>query len=326
MDALNIGVLGGSQFAIRSMIPAIRALDDRFRLAGIASRRPERVKEWAEAHQARLFAGYHALLELEDLDAVYIPLPNALHAEWIERALERGLHVLVEKSLACSHTEALHVDRMAREKKCVLLEDFHFRFHGQMEWIHDAVRSGRLGQLRCIRSSFGIPPFRDADNIRYQQALGGGARLDVGAYPVKLAQLFMGEELTVGAARLVEDSARGVDMWGGAFLAQRGGDLFADIAFGFDNHYQCSLELWGSEGKLSTNRIFTCPKDRQPVVVIEARDGKEIRTLPADDQIRNLLAHFHALTGADDGGESEYRQNVNQARLLEELKERAHEL
>lgn len=322
---VNIGILGCSKFAIRSMIPAIRELTDEYRLVGIASRRLAHAEQQAAAFQTRSFDGYQSLLDVPELEAVYIPLPIALHAEWIAMALERNLHVLVEKSLACTPDQVGHVHRLARDKQRVLLENFHFRFHQQLAWILDVIANGQIGALRCLRSAFGVPPFPDRDNIRYQKELGGGALLDVGAYPVKIAQILMGEDVSVRAAKLNMNSEQGVDLWGGAFLAQNRGDLFTEIAFGFDHYYQCSLEIWGSEGRLVTNRIFTCPRDVEPEIVIESQGKKEIHKLPADNQIRNLLIHFHRLACADGDVESEYRQNLNQARLIDELRRKAHE-
>lgn len=324
-NRMNIGILGCSRFAIRSMIPAIVGLPDLFHLTGIASRSLTTAKQPAEAFRTRAFEGYQALLDAPGLEAVYIPLPNALHAEWTERALDRGLHVLVEKPLACTLEEAARVHEMARTKKRVLLENFHFRFHRQLAWAQDVISSGRIGKIRCIRSSFGFPPLEDRQDIRYQRNLGGGALLDAGVYPIKMAQILMGEDISATACRLVTDPERGVDLWGGAFLAQKQGDLFAEIAFGFDHHYQCSLEVWGSQGMLTMNRIFTCPRDVKPVAIIETGKGKEIQELPADNQIQNLLIHFHRLSGPDGTLESEYRQNLDQARLIEELRQRAHE-
>jgi predicted dehydrogenase len=121
------------------------------------------------------------------------------------------------------------------------------------------VDGGQIGELRCVRASFGFPPFPDAGNIRYQPELGGGALLDVGAYPIKISQILLGENLSVTAAKTFVDSEKCVDIWGGGFLSQNDGPLFSEIAFGFDHHYQCGIELWGSRGKLTANRLFTAP-------------------------------------------------------------------
>ena len=205
----------------------------------------------------------------------------------------------------------------------MLFENFQFRFHSQLKYILDIVNSGKLGELRCVRSSFGFPPFPDKDNIRYQKELGGGALLDAGAYPIKISQILLGEKLNVSASTLSVDKERGVDIWGGAFLKQGNGDLFSEIAFGFDHFYQCNVEIWGSNGKLSTNRIFTAKPGFKPEIIIETSEGKELITLDSDNHFKNMLDHFYNLCVDATDRQEEYRQNINQARLISEMKEKA---
>lgn len=324
-DIVNIGVLGCAGIAARMAIPAILGSPDRFQLAGIASRDLEKARRFSKQFQARAFDGYQALIDLAGLQALYIPLPNALHAEWAEHALRRGLHVLVEKPLACEYGDALRLNDLARQKKLVLVENFQFRFHSQLAYLKELVHRRVIGELRCLRSSFGFPPLVDPDDIRYQKSLGGGALLDAGVYPVKIAQIFLGPEIEMKAASLNSAHGREVDIWGGAYAKQKHGDLFAELAFGFDHHYQCSIELWGSAGRIFTNRIFTADKAHPPVIEIETKAGKETVTLTADDHFRNMLEHFHELIHQRRDREEEYRQNVNQARLLHEIKLKSDE-
>jgi dTDP-3,4-didehydro-2,6-dideoxy-alpha-D-glucose 3-reductase len=171
-----------------------------------------------------------------------------------------------------------------------------------------------------MRSSFGFPLFPDKENIRYQAELGGGALFDAGAYPIKVSQLMLGEDLKVEGASLWKDPALGVDIWGGGFLKQRNGSLFSEIAFGFDHFYQCNIELWGSKGKLYTNRIFTARPDFTPKIIVETNDGSEAISVEPDHHFRNFLTNFSVLVRGEKEKEFEYMQNVNQARLLEEFK------
>ncbi|TIH18049.1 gfo/Idh/MocA family oxidoreductase [Marinifilum sp. JC120] len=320
---LRIGVLGTANIAVRSVIPSLLGLDGAYELAGIASRNIKSVTQIAEQFNCKYFVGYDSLLAEKDLDAVYIPLPPSLHYEYAKKALSRGLHVLVEKPLACSLAEASELVELARENELVILENFQFQRHSQLKTILDLVADGRIGDLRCVRSSFGFPPFKEADNIRYQKKLGGGALLDSGAYPAKISQYFLGDDVSVGAAKLFVDPQRGVDTWGGAFIKQNNGPLFSEIAFGFDHHYQCSLELWGTEGKLFTNRIFTAPPGLNPIIELSTSVGNETIELPSDDHFKNMLLYFHSLATEKNGSlESVYRESVTQARLLKEIKEK----
>lgn len=322
--SINIGVLGCANIAKRSLIPAILDLKEEYCLKGVASRSGETAKACAEQFATESYTGYEELLNSGSLDAVYIPLPNVLHTEWIEKALNRNIHVLVEKSQACSFDEAKRLNQLAKEKHLVLVENFQFRFHRQLLIIKELVAEGRIGELRCVRSSFGFPPFPDNDNIRYQKHLGGGALLDAGAYPVKIAQMFLGNEIKVKASSLYLDPACNVDIWGGAYLQQRNGPLFAELAFGFDHYYQCTLELWGSKGKLTATRIFTAPPGFSPEILLETADGREVIAVEPDNHFRNMLMHMHRLISTGKDLDAEYEQNVVQARLLEEVKLKAH--
>jgi NDP-hexose-3-ketoreductase len=321
---INIGILGCASIARRSVIPAIKRLNNDFNLVGIASRDSGKAKACAQEFDTTPFS-YDSLLALETLDAVYIPLPNALQAEWINKALDKGKHVLAEKSMTCSLAESLQVNDKAKALKLILMENFQFRFHRQLAEVRSMIASGSIGSLRCVRSSFGFPPFPDAGNIRYQKQLGGGALLDAGAYTIKISQLILGNDLSVSAARSFYDNDRGVDTWGGGFIQQDNGPLFSEIAFGFDQHYQCSLELWGSKGKLTATRLFTAPAGFEPQIILETGNDIQVIKVPADDHFINLLAHFSEMVREPALATDEYTQNINQARLIEEFKNKANE-
>ena len=323
---LNIGVLGCANIAVRSIIPAILNLKEHFNLVGIASRDMANAEKFAEMFQIKAFNGYKSLIDYADLDAVYIPLPNSLHSEWIEKALTQNLHVLVEKSLACDYETVVHLNESAEKKGLALVENFQFRFHSQLAKIKELISSGKIGELRCFRSSFGFSGLPSENDIRYQKSLGGGALLDAGAYPLKIAQMFLGLDIEVTAANLNFLPDKEVDIWGGAYVKQKNGELFGEIAFGFNHFYQCNIEILGSKGKLYTNRIFTSPPEYEPILELETANGKEILKLSADNHFENMLKYFYELTQNNGDKKAEYIQNINQARLINELKTKAAQI
>lgn len=316
---INIGILGCANIAQRFVIPALKELEE-FSIVGIASRAEAKANQFGREFNLQPFYTYESLLETDNIDAVYIPLPNSMHYEWIKKALDKNIHVLVEKSMACSYQEVLELNAVAQEKNLVLIENFQFRFHSQLQYIKNLVDSGIIGELRNIRSSFGFPPFAGSDNIRYKKELGGGALLDAGAYPLKISQIFLGNEIYVDSASLEYPLNKEVDIWGSAMLKQKGGKLTSQIAFGFDHFYQNSLELWGSKGKIFTNRIFTAAPGFEPTVEIETAEGKEMTTLDADQPFKNMLKYFYSQINSVNRDENEYVQNINQARLIDEVK------
>lgn len=321
MSKIKIGILGYASIAKRFVITAIKQTPG-FELVGIASRSSQKVNQAAIEFETKAFDSYEKLINSQ-LDAVYIPLPNGLHYEWIKKSLNNSLHVLVEKSMTCSAEQTQELNTLAQSKGLVLIENFQFRFHSQMAYIQNFLKSGQLGKLRNVRASFGFPPFPDSDNIRYQKQLCGGALLDAGAYPLKITQLFLGHDIYVDSASLAYPSDKEVDIWGSAFVKQKNGKLTSQIAFGFDHFYQNNLELWGTKGRLTATRIFTAGPGVKPELIIETPEGKETVILPEDNHFVNMLNHFANCINTKQKLNDEYNQNINQARLIGELSERA---
>ena len=199
-NLINIGVLSTASIAKRHIIPAIKSLSYNFHLSGIASRSFDNAKILASKFETIAFDGYENLIKNNKIDAVYIPLPNALHFEWVKKALLNKKHVLVEKSLGCSFEEVNELVNVSIQNNLVLIENFQFRFHPQLNTIKEILKLGKIGNIRSFRASFGFPPFENDSNIRYSANLGGGALLDAGAYTTKVSQIFLGNNLIVKAA------------------------------------------------------------------------------------------------------------------------------
>ena len=321
---IRIGVLSTANIAVHSVIPAILDMNENFVLSGIASRTQNKLNEVCKVFNTVAYVGYDKLIKDHSVDAVYIPLPNAMHAEWIEKALLNGKHVIVEKSLSCSLMETTRLTDLAREKNLVLFENFQFRFHPQTSNIQNLINEGAIGEIRCVRASFGFPPFSNKNNIRYQATLGGGALLDAGAYTTKVSQLFMGLDLKVKAASLNTSDNSQVDIWGGAYLQDERTGRFAELAFGFDHFYQCGIEIWGSIGKLKTNRLFTAPSNYEPIITLETLEGEQNIKVEAANHFESMLLHFYKLTTTGKAPEKEHLQNIDQARLIQEINNLAH--
>jgi len=322
---INIGVLGCANIADRYVLPAIQSLKGNYKLVGVASRSNDVANKFASKFATNPFSSYQSLIESTDLDAVYIPLPNSLHYEWIKRALDNNLHVLVEKSLACNLNEVIELNEIAKRKNLVLLENFQFRFHPQLDLIKSIISSGAIGELRNIRSSFGFPPFKDKENIRYSKTLGGGALLDAGAYPLKVTQELIDQEMFVDAASLYICPTRYIDLWGNAQLKIRSSAVTSQISFGFDNYYQCALEIWGSKGWVKADRIFTCPPTLEAEVIMHTETSKEKIVVEKSNHFVNMLEHFYELMVNAVDREREYINNIIQARLIHDVKGKSDE-
>jgi predicted dehydrogenase len=321
MSSIKIGVLGAANIATRSIIPTILKMPDHFEVMAIGSRNPNPKLEGELG--VNLIEGYQDVIDFPGLNAVYIPLPTGLHYEWIKKALDKGLHVWSEKSLAESSSEVNELNELAESKGLALLENFQFRFHKQLTDLKRIVFEDKLiGEPRLFRSFFGFPPFSDATNIRYQQELGGGALLDAGAYTLKAATAFLGTNLELVGASMREDANYGVDVGGSAQLYDRELNLDVQVSYGFDNFYQCGIEIWGNKGKLFTNRLYTARAGFAPEAEVQTVDGHITIPLTKDDNFKNIALHFALLCepNRSDLRAKEYHQNIVQSSLIESLK------
>ncbi|GGP00684.1 Gfo/Idh/MocA family protein [Wenjunlia tyrosinilytica] len=289
MSVLNVGVLGCADIAQRNTIPALMA-EPSVRLVAVASRGREKAEAFARRAGCEAVTGYAALLDRVDIDAVYIPLPPALHAEWVGKALAAGKHVLAEKPLSTDAAEAVALVGAARSGNRLLVENFAFLHHSQHAAVRRLIDEGTIGEPRSMTAEFGFPPLDPAD-IRYQRSLGGGALLDAGVYTLRAAGLFLGPDVRVEGAVARWDRSTGVDV-GGAALVSTPDGRSGHLSFGFDRSYRCTYTVWGSEGTVTLERAFTTPPTLRPVVRIQRQDHFEERTLAPDHQFANLVGAF----------------------------------
>lgn len=311
---LRIGVLGCANIAKRSVIPAIKSISD-FELVAVSSRNEEKAYEYAKLFNCEAVVGYQNLIDREDIDAVYMPLPTGLHEEWVLKTLDKNKHILIEKSLAMNFQSAHKMVAKAKEKNLLIMENFMFLYHRQHTFVKELINKDEIGELRCFRSSFGFPPL-DNNNFRYNKELGGGAVLDAAAYTIRASQLFLGNDLTVNVSNLFFNE-NGVEIFGGAFLTSNNG-VFSEVAFGFDNFYQCNYEIWGSKGKVTAQRAFTPGESFKPIITLEQQGEVFNYEVDAENHFVNILNEFKRSIFESEL-ENKYEEILNQSRLLDEL-------
>ena len=181
-------------------------------VVGVAARDPKRALAFARKHSIpQAFESYEALLADPEIDAVYNPLPNALHCEWTVRALEAGKHVLCEKPLASNAAEAERMAEAAEKSGRALVEAFHWRYHPLAARLVEIVRN-ELGAIRRVETAMCVP-FVIPGDIRYRYELGGGALMDVGCYAISLLRHLSGEEPEVVTSAHARLSAPNVDRY-----------------------------------------------------------------------------------------------------------------
>jgi xylose dehydrogenase (NAD/NADP) len=191
--SIRWGILSTANIGRAAVIPAIQASRNGQAVA-VASREAQKARDFAEKMGIpTAYASYEALLEDPEIDAVYIPLPNSLHCEWVIKAAQAGKHILCEKPMALNAAQCLEMDSVAREHRVLLMEAFMYRFHPRTEKVIELVRAGEIGKLSMIQSSFTFKLNRP-DNFRLRADLGGGSLMDVGSYCVNICRTLAGEE------------------------------------------------------------------------------------------------------------------------------------
>jgi len=199
MDRVRIGGVGAARIAPAALIKPARNVAEAD-VVGIAARDRERAEKFAAKHRVpQVFDDYESLIASSEIDAIYNPLPNGLHARWTIAALEAGKHVLCEKPFTANAAEAEQVAAVAQRTDLVLMEAFHWRYHPLAQRTVEIVRSGELGALQRVEAAlcFPLPMFSD---IRYRFDLAGGALMDAGCYTVHMVRTLGGEEPEVVSA------------------------------------------------------------------------------------------------------------------------------
>ena len=317
-EKVRCGVLGCARVFERRMIPGFAAAWESAELVAVASRSADKARAMAEKHHiSRAYGSYDALLADADIEAVYIPLPNDLHAEWTLKSLAAGKHVLNDKPGALTFADAKQMAEAAQTAQLRLMEGFMWRHHPQHARIEEIARSGEIGRVSHFRGVFAYLAAFDPANIRWHRGQGGGALLDTGVYPVNAARYhFDAEPVAVYAASLL-DPVSGVDKYTSATLEFSDGRMGQALS-GFDQAFISRYEVVGEKGSVTAERAFQVG-DAGVNVIIRVGDDIRTETFPHVDQYGREIADFSAavrdasrpLTPGEDG--------VAQARVMEAL-------
>lgn len=337
----RIGIICPSEIAFRRFLPALKQVKDfTFACIGVASAEEwygkgvsydteaEKIRIEKEKAKAQTFLdawgggiiieGYENLISSDLIDAVYLPLPPALHFKWAKLALDHGKHVFVEKPSTTDVTDTNALIELAKTKNLALHENYMFVYHDQLKALNDVVASGEIGEVRLYRISFGFPR-RAQNDFRYNKALGGGALIDAGGYTIKYASYLLGESARLTTAHLNYLDEFDVDMYGSATMVSDKG-VTAQLAFGMDNDYKCEIEIWGSKGTITSNRILTAPAGFEPEYTIKKNQDYETRKLPIDDAFRKSIELFGQCIEDEETRQKEYVQVGTESRFLTEFK------
>jgi predicted dehydrogenase len=285
VDRLRWGILSTADIGMTKVTPAIQRSHNG-EVVAIASRDPDRATAAAaELGIAAAYGSYEALLAADDVDAVYLPLPNDLHAPWTIAAVEAGKHVLCEKPLAMSAAQAAEMAAAAQAAGVQLAEAFMYRHHPS--WIEalQLVRAGAIGELQAVQSWFSY--FNDdPGNIRNRLEHGGGAVMDIGCYCIHLSRVLFGAEPTSVQAAVRRDPQLGIDTLSSAVLTFPG-DGQATFTCSTRAEPDQRVHIVGDRGRIEIEIPFNIPPDRETRIAVTAGGDPP---LAPDTEVRSFAA------------------------------------
>ncbi|MBC8332743.1 MAG: Gfo/Idh/MocA family oxidoreductase [Anaerolineae bacterium] len=281
----------------RALIPAIRA-STRGELVAVASRDIAKAEAYAQKWEIpQAFGGYEDMLQSGAVDAVYIGLPNHLHAKWSIEAMQAGVHVLCEKPCATSLEEVDAMIAARRETGMVLAEAFMYRHHPQTKLTGELAHAGRLGEITLVRGAFDfyLPETQrqpDNINVRLVPEYGGGCLWDVGVYPLSFAQFIFGgpPKWVLGTQQI---GVSGVDEIFAGQMGYADGKI-AQIASSFATPFHTFVEIIGTEGRLHLSKPFV-GLDEGRVMTFTPKDGPaEVISVPEKALYLGEVEDMHA--------------------------------
>jgi predicted dehydrogenase len=265
--ALRWGVLSTAKIGRTKVITAMKKAE-RCEVVGIASRDTNRARQVAEELSIpRHYGSYEDLLADDESDAVYIPLPNHMHARWTTAAARAGKHVLCEKPLAMNADEAQEMADICVAEGVKLSEAFMYRLHPTWVAVRELVASGRIGDLQTVQSWFSYYN-DDTSDIRNISEVGGGALYDIGCYNVNLSRMLFGTEPVRVEAFMERDASLGVDVLASGILEFERG--VATFTCSTRAERDQRVHVYGTKGHISVGIPFNIPPDVPTKVYLTA--------------------------------------------------------
>ncbi len=288
------GILGVANIATSKVIPAMQ-IGSHTPVVAIASR------DQTKAHRAAVqlgiptaYGSYEELIDDPNVEAIYNPLPNHLHVPWTIRAAEAGKHVLCEKPLALTATEARALIDVRDRTGVQIAEAFMVRTHPQWTAVRELIAEGRIGDVSLITGHFSYFR-RDPADIRSKPEWGGGALMDIGCYPITISRWIFGEEPTAVFGMVERDPDMGIDRLASGLLHFPSGQALFSCAGQLVSHQR--MQIFGTEGRIEIEIPFNAPPDRECRILIDdgsqfAGASAEIIRLPAVDQYHLQAERF----------------------------------
>ncbi len=316
MKKIRFGILGYAAIAVGALIPALQKAGNACFYA-LASSKPEsRAEAKTKYNVQKVYDTYAALLDDPEVDAVYIPLPNALHKEWAIKAMRKGKHVLCEKPMALTREDAVQMAQESQANKVLLMEAFMFRFHEKTRLVQSLVKDSLIGDIRHVSSGFSFVFGRDEDH-RLVKEMGGGSFWDVGCYPINMVGMLMQDSPVSISA--VKTEKFGVDFSLTALLQYASGAI-CTVSGGFDAQSAQVTVINGTKGSLLLRDSFMGPAS--PVLFTSNGETREYKVAECDSYLNQVEDFSGAIIT---GGQPSFslEETVRNITLITQILEKA---
>ncbi|SER52203.1 Predicted dehydrogenase [Gracilibacillus ureilyticus] len=317
MSTLKFGILSTAKIGRTQVIPAIQRSKNGEAVA-IASRNIETARDAAkELSIEKAYDTYESLLEDPDIDAVYIPLPNALHKEWIMKACKQKKHVLCEKPISLNSQELAEITATAKENNVMVMEAFMYQFHPQHSKVKEIIANGEIGEVSLMRASFSFY-LEDHTNIRLNNDLGGGSMYDVGCYTLHSIRNIFNQEPSSVYASSTSRSDLQVDTTMSGVLTFPDGKLGL-FDSSFDSYPRQNYEVVGSMGTINVTSSYRpdTNENMEGEIIIKKNNGGQVVHKVAGDQYKLMVEDFADAILSNRALTYSETNMVNQMKVLE---------
>lgn len=298
----RLGLLGASRISEKAVLQPLcqrstdvsTSLGERLELLAVGASSADKAASFAAAHQLpRAYGSYQALLDDPDIDVIYNALPPSLHAQWSIKALQAGKAVLCEKPFARNQHEASAMVGAAVQSGQLLLEAYHYRFHPLFARVQQLLQSGVLGTVHTVRSHFLVRIDETPGSLRHNVALGGGALMDLGCYPLHWTRQLFGDDFSIDWADAICDRPELDQSFAARLVYNQGPQVFigASMAPHLGRKHQADLTLEGSLGTLEVQNLVA-PQQGHQLQLHLAADGPQTQQLTAESTYFYQLKHL----------------------------------
>jgi predicted dehydrogenase len=315
---LRLVVWGLGRHGVGKILPAVAEASG-VELYGVCSRNATSVRTYAELWKCQGWTEPASMLRDSNVDIVYVATPIALHAEHGKLVLAAGKHLWCEKPLTSSLAQTLALVEASRSQRLSLCEGHMYLHHPQFRQLSAYLSEGRLGAVKSVECRFGIPRLEDP-GFRSDPALGGGALFDVGCYPISaINALFPDATPHIASSRVCSRGGSGIDTDGYAAI-ELSNDALAVLEWRRNSAYRSEIDIWGDNGSLFTDKIFSKNPTYVPVFHFRDAHGKETtEDGQAGDHFLSMLNDFREMIDDPVAAEAERRRINWSAEVVEQI-------